>query len=182
MSWQQCQLWMFTCFLFLWRLCCELNQTIAPDTKITANAKCLFFKLAKFPDIVHSMVPQIIDLAQQRGSCTEGSRWAWGVQRNRYLLVSLPRALIHKTILSVGDRGLLQPSSERAVESVLPDVPVLEKVEHFGLLMQLSVHSWWSQTFYFSSNNPSKTVIKKGESIFWDILITKNNLVVNFCF
>lgn len=57
------------------------------------------------------------------------------VQRNRYLLVSLPRALIHKTILSVGERGLLQPSSERVVESVLPDVPVLEKVEHFGLLM-----------------------------------------------
>lgn len=58
-------------------------------------------------------------------------------QRNRYLL-----ALIHKIILSVGDRGLLQPSSETALESGLPDVPVLEKVEHFGLLVQLSVHSW----------------------------------------
>lgn len=64
------------------------------------------------------------------------------VQRNRYLLVSLPRALIHEIILSVGDRGLLQPSSERAVESVLPDVPILEKEEHFDLLVQLSVHSW----------------------------------------
>lgn len=64
------------------------------------------------------------------------------VQRNRYLLVSLPRALIHKIILSVGERGLLQPSSERAIESVMPDVPILEKVERFGLLVQLSVLSW----------------------------------------
>lgn len=85
MSWQQCQLWMFTCFLFLWRLCCELNQTIALDTKITANTKCMFSKLAKFPDIVHSMVPQIIDLARQKGSCTEESRWAWGSTEKQVL-------------------------------------------------------------------------------------------------
>lgn len=41
----------------------------------------------------------------------------------------------------MGDRGLLQPSSERAVESMLPDVLILEKVEHFGLLVELLVHS-----------------------------------------
>jgi len=36
-------------------------------------------------------------------------------------------------MVSVGDRGLRQPSSERVVESVLPDVPILHKIENFGL-------------------------------------------------
>lgn len=115
---------MFTCFLSLWRLCCELNQTTALDRKITANAKCLFFKLAKFPDTVHSRVPQIIDLARQRGSCAEGLRWARGSTEIQ-VLVSLPGALIHKIMVSAGDRGLLQPNSERVEESVLPDVLIL---------------------------------------------------------
>ena len=72
------------------------------------------------------------------------------VQRYRYLLVSLPGALNHKIMVSAGDRGLLQPSSERAVESVLPDVPILYKVEHFGLKSHTS-HATLSSFLMISS-------------------------------
>lgn len=60
------------------------------------------------------------------------------VRRYRYLLDSLPGALIHKIMVSAADRGFLQPSRERGVESLLPDVPILYKVEHFGLKFRTS--------------------------------------------
>lgn len=80
-------------------------------------------------------------------------------RRYRYLLVLLPRALIHKTMVSAGNRGLLQPSSERVLESVLPDVPVLYKVQHFDfkshtshatLSSLLVIHSYKSISYFLS--------------------------------
>lgn len=62
------------------------------------------------------------------------------VKRYRYFLVLLPGALIHKIMVSAGDRGLLQPSSESG------------SVCAARCSFAIQSRAFWSQIPHFSCN------------------------------